>query len=173
MKKLSVMIRLAVASSAISFAIVPDACIRAVVSVSTWAIDTPSLEVVASPDVFRKSDRLQMAGINARRIFTEMIQGKTLGDSSDVDFIGDAVRVAVIPAILRPNHNAAVAKGRGRSKPQPTTAIRLGGNVAHQSFFDCYSEGSHVTPFKSHRSGSRGASNAVAGRSYYSAEGAG
>ncbi len=86
----------------------------------------------APSDIFGVSDRLQMLGINTASYPTQMIQFQSIGNGTDVKFVGERMRTAS-PAI---RFHLSITSRVNRADPQPTSAFGDRYCLLGESFLD-------------------------------------
>ena len=104
------------------------------------------------------SDRLQMIRIDATRNPAKMVKLQSGRYWANEQFVGNAMRPLHVGVGERAGLNLSVAAILEHASPQPTATIRL---------WSLSIGGSHVTPYRSHRSGLHEAMNFVAARFYF------
>ena len=157
-----------VARSAIALAVV-NVCILGTVFVTARTVRLGFLlrsrgersihSAKSSPIVFELRDWLKVFRVDAGAHSAQVIKIQPFGNGADEQFVRDAMSYGA-----RRRHELSVASDIQASEPKPASAVGLWRDKFHEAFDNGLS---HVTPFKSHRSGSRDASNVHAGRFYY------
>lgn len=126
----------------------------------------------SAPQIFATSDRLQMGWIDATSHAAEMIEVQTFWNWTNKNLVRDAMgRSQAIRSLgfVSDIKSAVSISVSVRSCEQPASGIRIRRNVPHEAVNQGYASiaFSHVTPFKSHRSGLLVSGQDVAARSYF------
>ena len=151
-----------IAGSADPIAISEKASVGRIERMPTLTGDLFSLKSssVSAPHIVTVGERLKMLRIDAACYSAGMVKFESVVNGANRDLVNETMGAKEFSLRLESAVSASGIPG-----PKPAAAVGLRRDKFHEAFDNGFS---HVTPFKSHRSGSRGASNADAGRFYYS-----
>jgi|SRR5580700_627424 hypothetical protein len=151
------------ASSAVSMlSIWKPVCVAIAIFVSLRAVGLVALVFsgIAAGHIFCLRHNFKVLWINTAGHLAKMVDNKPFPNWTFEKSVGGAV----CSHELSEREETVSIRGNA-SHPNPSSGIRLRGNVGHESFG--YAWSSHVTPFKSHRLGLRVSGQDVAARFYF------
>ena len=123
----------------------------------------------ATPQVLLKRNGFKVAGVYAGPDPAKVIYLQAGRDGSNVGIVRESVSLKGSRALIRSVENLPVAVNVYRAGPEPATGVRFRYEAVEKLLLSVIFGSSHVILLRSLWSGLRGATNAVAARSYFTA----